>query len=413
VAWVEIPADAVLERPRAFLAGIIPLGLVVVLVGAGVGGVLSQRSTAALLNSEERFRTLAAMAPDAIIAAGEDSRMTYVNPGAERIFGYTADKMLGQALTMLMPERFHDAHLGGVQRWVTTGEGRVIGRTVELTGLRADGSEFPLELSLAARWVDDRPRVIGIIRDVTERKRRDEELRRYSAELEVANEELEAFSYSVAHDLRAPLRAIHGFSQALLEDCHDGLDESGNHYLRRVCAAAERMALLIDDLLELSRATRAEMHRTRIDLSALAERAAADLAETAPERKVDVRIAPGLTALGDHKLLALVMGNLVGNAWKFTSAKDQAVIEVGHSAADDSDAGRAAFFVRDDGAGFDQTHADKLFSPFQRLHSRRDFDGNGVGLALVERIIRRHGGSVWGEGAEGEGATFYFTLPDP
>lgn len=283
----------------------------------------------------------------------------------------------------------------------------MVGRTVELVGRRQDGTEFPLELSLASRRHDGAPTFIGIIRDITRRRETEQALRRYAADLETANQELEAFSYSVSHDLRAPLRGIHGFSQAVLEDYGDRLDPQGADYLGRVCAAAERMGVLIDDLLELSRASRVEMQRDRVDLSRLAERIAAELTASDPERHVEFRIAAGLACEGDRRLLEVALQNLLGNAWKFTGKRDRAVIEVGRT-----DTAERAYFVRDNGAGFDMSYADKLFDPFQRLHEVRDFAGSGVGLALVQRIIRRHGGRVWAEGLVDRGATFYLTLPD-
>jgi len=225
-------------------------------------------------------------------------------------------------------------------------------------------------------------------------------------ELEAANEELEAFSYSVSHDLRAPLRALDGFSLALLEDNGEQLDDTGKDHLTRVRAAAQRMGQLIDDLLMLSRVSRREMVREKVDLSALARDILADLREAQPERVVDADVADDLVASGDPALLRIVLQNLLMNAWKFTSRRPEAHIEVG---VERHDAG-AAYFVRDDGAGFDATYVDKLFTPFQRLHVAEEFPGTGIGLATVARIVRRHGGSVSAEGAVDCGATFYFTL---
>ena len=225
-------------------------------------------------------------------------------------------------------------------------------------------------------------------------------------ELEAANQELEAFSYSVSHDLRAPLRALDGFSLALLQDYGEHLDDTGKDYLARVRAAAQRMGQLIDDMLMLSRVTRREMVREQVDLSALARAVLADLREAQPQRAVEADVADDLVASGDPALLRIVLQNLLMNAWKFTSRRPEAHIAVGEVRRD---AG-AAYFVRDDGAGFDATYVDKLFTPFQRLHAAEEFPGTGVGLATVARIVRRHGGSVWAEGAVDCGATFYFTL---
>ena len=225
-------------------------------------------------------------------------------------------------------------------------------------------------------------------------------------ELQQTNKELEAFSYSVSHDLRAPLRGIDGFSQVLLEDYADKLDAEGKSHLQRVRAASQRMAQLIDDMLNLSRVTRSEIHHTTVDLSALVQTIAAELHKTQPERHVTFVIAEGVIANGDARLLRVVLGNLLGNAWKFTGKNTRATIEFGVIQQD----GKPAYFVRDDGTGFDMAYADKLYAAFQRLHTVDEFEGTGVGLATVQRIIHRHGGRIRAEGAVGRGATFYFTL---
>jgi len=227
-----------------------------------------------------------------------------------------------------------------------------------------------------------------------------------TAELETSNRELEAFSYSVSHDLRAPLRAIDGFSKALLEDCGEALGETGARHLDRVRTAARQMGLLIDDLLNLARLSRTEMRRGPVDLAAVGKEIADTLTQAQPERQVSFVVPPRLTAEGDSQLLRVVLDNLLRNAWKFTSKKPAARIELGQTGTN----GKTVFFVADDGAGFDMAHADLLFAPFQRLHRQSDFEGTGVGLATVQRIIHRHGGRLWAEGAVGTGATFYFTL---
>jgi two-component system sensor histidine kinase/response regulator len=235
----------------------------------------------------------------------------------------------------------------------------------------------------------------------------DQRVQERTAQLAVANRELEAFSYSVSHDLRAPLRAMDGFSQALVEDYGGKLDAQGRDYLERVRAASQRMAQLIDDLLNLSRVGRTEIHLGEVDLSALAGEIAEDLRNAEPSRQVEMVIAKDLKASGDARLLRVVLANLLGNAWKFTRKKPQARIEFGLTDKD----GEPAYFVRDEGVGFDMAYAGKLFGAFQRLHTTSEFEGTGIGLATVGRIVRRHGGKVWADGAVGQGATFYFTLP--
>jgi light-regulated signal transduction histidine kinase (bacteriophytochrome) len=265
---------------------------------------------------------------------------------------------------------------------------------------------------------DHAPMILLAIEDVTEKKQAREELRRANAELErrvrertaqleVSNKELEAFCYSVSHDLRAPLRAIDGFSQELLAGYAGRLDDQGRHYLERIRAGSQRMARLIDDLLRLSRLSRGEMQHQGVDLSAMAREVADDLRRREPGRDVDWVIEPGVGGFGDPRLLRLVLENLLGNAWKFTARHPRATIAFGRAESEEG----PAYFVRDDGAGFDMAFVDKLFGAFQRLHSDRDFPGTGIGLAIVQRVIHRHGGRAWGEGAVERGASFSFTLP--
>jgi signal transduction histidine kinase len=244
--------------------------------------------------------------------------------------------------------------------------------------------------------------------EIEERKRVEARIQAVNTELLSANKELEAFSYSVSHDLRAPLRSIDGFSLALLEDYADKLDEDGKDYLRRVRAATQRMGILIDDLLGLSRVTRTEMRLEKTDLGAIARSISAELQKTQPERLVEFRIEEGIEAVVDSHLIRIALENLLGNAWKFTSKRESARIEFGSTRCD----GRLTCYVRDDGAGFDPAYASRLFGAFQRLHDKNDFPGTGVGLATVQRIIHRHGGRIWAESAVEKGATFYLTLPE-
>jgi len=264
-----------------------------------------------------------------------------------------------------------------------------------------------------AEYEPGRRLVFGVVHDITERKRLETSLERRvlerTAQLQAANQELEAFSYSVSHDLRAPLRSIEGFSQAMLEDCQERLDETGRHYLERIRQATRRMEDLIGDLLELSRTNRGELAQTEFDLSALCRKVAAELASGSPERRVEVVVQPGLRARADRRLLKVALDNLLGNAWKFTSRRQEPRIEVGEAAGPGP--GRT-FFIRDNGAGFDMALAGKMFSAFQRLHPAEQFDGTGIGLAIVQRILHRHGGRVWATGAPDMGATFFFTIPD-
>lgn len=379
---------------------------------------LEQRD-AQLRTSETRLANIVNNAGDAIISVDEEQRVVAYNRAAEQIFGHAPAAALGQSLDMLLPAGIGASHREHVRAFGReAGATRVMGAGREVAGLRADGSLFPAEASISK--VSESGRIIftAILRDVTERHRAEEEIRRLNeelerkvvertAQLETANKELEAFSYSVSHDLRAPLRAIDGFSQALLEDYEAKLDEQGRHYLQRVRAATQRMGELIDDLLQLSRVTRAEMHHAMVDMSALAESVIEELRRADPNRRVETTIQPGLEASGDLHLLRIVLVNLLSNAWKFSSRQPVAHIEFGLTDKN----GEHAYFVRDNGAGFDMQYVGKLFGAFQRLHSPHEFPGTGIGLATVQRIIHRHGGHVLAEGAVGLGATFYFTLP--
>ena len=245
-----------------------------------------------------------------------------------------------------------------------------------------------------------------IMEDVSELKKAEESLRKRTQQLEALNRELEAFSYSAAHDLRAPLVAISGFSRALQEDYSDVLEEQGKDYLNRISAAGQRMTQLIEDLLKLSRLSSSDLIRERVDMSRIAGEVASELGNSAPGKNAEIHIPDGIVADCDARLMRVVLENLFGNAWKYTAEADRPRIEFGARQHD----GRTVYFVSDNGAGFDMVYADKLFSPFHRLHSAERFPGSGVGLATVRRIIHRHGGRIWAEGAPNKGATIYFTL---
>ena len=373
----------------------------------------------ALSSSEKRFTNIVALAADAIISVDEEQRILIFNQGAERIFGYTAAEVVGQPLNMLLPAHLAEAHRAHVRRFAAEPEtARDMNRRAEIHGRRKDGIEFPAEANISKVKQNGNIQFTVFLRDITERKQAEEEIRQLNVnlerrvlerttELQAANQELEAFSYSVSHDLRAPLRSIDGFSQALLEDYAGKLDDPGREHLNRVRAATQRMGHLIDDLIKLARVARAEMHREFIDLSALATDVLAELQKNEPERRVECRVEPGLAAEGDARLLRVVLDNLLGNAWKFTSKTANARIEFGAARGTD---GAPNYFVRDNGAGFDMQYVNKLFGAFQRLHAMNEFPGTGVGLATVQRIVHRHGGAMRAEGKPGAGATFYFTL---
>ncbi len=362
---------------------------------------------------DAKFRGLLESAPDAIVVAGMDSRIALVNAQTERLFGYPRQELLQKSVEVLVPEGSRGGHHGNWASLFHEARTRSLGPSLEFYGRRKDGTEFPLEISLSPFDTGAETLVSSGIRDVTDRKRVEAGIRKLNAELEkrgadleATNRELETFAYSVSHDLRAPLRAIDGFSQVLMEDYGEKLDAEGQNCLSRVRAATQRMGELIDCLLGLARLNRQEVQRSNVDLSAVAGAIAENLRQSDPGREVDFVIAPGAQAQGDRHLLEVALQNLLANAWKFTGKNPHARIEFGVSGEN----GKSVFFVRDNGAGFDMAYASKLFGTFQRLHAQGEFEGHGIGLATVRRVINRHGGRIWAEGQVGKGATFSFTL---
>ncbi len=345
--------------------------------------------------------------PDMVFVKDADRlAFTRFNLAGEQLLGIPRSALIGKTdLDLFPPEEA--AFFQAKDRETLAGK-----KLVEI-------AEEPIETKHGKRWLhtkkvpildeDGTPLyLLGISHDITARKLADEQLRAATVQADAASKELEAFSYSVAHDLRAPLRGIDGFSQALLDDYGDRLDEDGRGYLDRVRKLAQRMAELIDDLLALSRVTRADLVVERVDLSALTHTAVSRLQRLEPERSVEVVVAPDLVVEADARLLAIALDNLLGNAWKFTSKVAAPRIELG---VEKTETGMR-YFVRDNGAGFDNQYAHKLFGVFQRLHTEAEFPGTGIGLATVARIIHRHRGRVWAESELGSGATFYFTLGD-
>ena len=348
------------------------------------------------------------------IAFVRDDLVVRGNRRAEELFGFEAGGLAGQRIDVVFP----DAAAGEAMRSRAAAGDPAAVCTDELQLKRRDGSLFWAFLNVRPLdAADARGGTVWMFLDVTERRRAQAELTRLNAELEqrvrertaeliAANEELEAFSYSVSHDLTAPLRGIDGFSRMLEDDCLARTDERARGYVARIRAGIVRMQQLIDDLLALSQVTRSKLKHEPVDLSAIGEQITTELRQVQPQRQVEVCIAAGLTATGDANLLRIALENLLRNAWKFTSRQAPASIQLGVLPSN----GKAVYFVRDNGAGFDMRYAAKLFGAFQRMHRASDFEGTGIGLAIVNRIIQRHGGRIWAEAEPNQGATFFFTL---
>ncbi len=377
-----------------------------------------KRAVEALRESNEYLESLFNSANAPIIVWDPEFRIMRFNHAFENLTGKSAASVLGEDVGVLFPPSEREGSMELIRR--TLGGERL--DAVEIAIARADLTIRTVLWNSAAIFAADGQTPVAAVAqglDITERKEAEESIRQLNADLEqrvrdrtvqleVANAELEAFSYSVSHDLRAPLRGIDGWSLALLEDYREKLDDQGREYLGYIRSDTQRMGQLIDDLLKLSRVTRNRMERTLVDLSAISQTVVARLREREPNAQVEFEAQPGITAWCDAGLIEIVLTNLIDNAWKFSSKRPVARIEFGRTEVE----GRSAFFIRDNGVGFDMTYVDKLFGVFQRLHKATEFPGTGIGLAIVQRAVRRHGGRVWAESKLGVGTTFYYTLEE-
>jgi PAS domain S-box-containing protein len=377
-----------------------------------------RRAEKELTASEARLRAIIETAIDCVIGMDRAGRITEFNPAAERTFGLRRDRVLGQPLDeVVIPPDRREEHRRGLIRFLAEGNGAFLGATVELEAMRADGSRFPVEMSLTSIVADGQATgFTAFLRDITKRRQREQEIQQLNEELErrvqertaaleAANRELEAFSYTASHDLRAPLRSISGMAKLLLGEHGGELSPEARQLLERVLAGTQRMGDLIEGLLRLSRVGQQALRLERFNLSDTVHAVAADLRQRWPGRRVELQADEDLFVLGDPVLLRVAMENLLGNAWKYSADREVAHVEVGMDLQD----GERIYFVRDDGVGFDPDQAARAFEPFHRLHGA-EFEGTGVGLATVKRIIERHGGRVWADARPGGGATVRFTL---
>ncbi len=368
-----------------------------------------KRAEETLRNSEEKYRGIVENTSNVIMVTQPDGIISYLSPSCKEVIGYLPKELVGTN-----PVIFHPDDVQKVQHALTRALKGEKGSGFEYRILTKQGNIRWVSHSWSPIIIDNKIQsIVSVIEDITNRKETEnnikelnENLIHQAIDLAAANKELEAFSYSVSHDLRAPLRSIDGFSQALMEDYTDVLDEQGKEYLKRVQKATQRMGQLIDDMLKLSRLTRAEMTINTVDLSETATAIMERFEKEEPTRKVEFSKQDNLLATGDPNLLNILLENLLGNAWKFTKKRKRAVIEFGKIQQEQE----TVFFIRDNGAGFDMKYVDKIFIPFQRLHDDIDYPGTGIGLGIVSRIIHRHGGRIWAEAEENKGATFYFTL---
>ena len=377
-------------------------------------GPPGQEQVYALASADRPYRLIVAAMSEGAATVSPRGIILDANPRLAAMTGQTA-QVVGTAVLDLVPS----ARRAAFARLIEVGAGDSARGEVELSG--PGGTTVPALLAVSGFDLDGTLLRCLVLTDLTAQRRAETEVRRLNADLETrvalrtaelerAKMNLEAFTYSVSHDLRAPLRALSGFSDALAEDYGDRLDETGRGYAGSIKAASERMAALIDDLLLLSQVSRAGMNLQPVDLSAAAAAIAAELRSRDPGRAVRFTLQDGIRVIADRSLIRTVLENLLENAWKFTARRDGAVIEFATTAAAAGEDGGVCCYVRDNGAGFDPAYAGKLFQPFERLHDAAEFPGTGIGLASVARIIERHGGRVWADGAVGHGATFYFTL---
>lgn len=361
-----------------------------------------------LFQKDITIHTLLESLAQGVIVIDKSLNILLANSRAKQMFGYSSKEILGKPHDLLVPYRFRGNHMNLMLHYFKAPKIRPIGIGMDLFGLRKDGTEFPVEISLSFVNTPNGLLVMSLVSDITIRKQIELALRERADELARVNKDLESFSYSVSHDLKAPINTLLGFGRLIQEDYRGKLDNTLNNYLKRIEKSTTQMKSLIDDILNLSKISRQEMKKQHINLSQIALSIISDLQTSQPHRKVKVNIRDNISASVDKNLIHIALSNLLGNAWKFTEKTSDARIWFDKQIIN----GKSIYSIKDNGAGFDMKRAEHLFTPFRRLHSDQDFSGTGVGLAIVERVIERHGGRIWAEGEINKGATFFFTLDD-
>ncbi|HUL14538.1 MAG TPA: ATP-binding protein [Terriglobales bacterium] len=354
-------------------------------------------------------------APDAMLLIGEAGVIVYLNALAAELFGYRRNELLGQTVEQLVPPEARTLHRDHRRKYMAHPRRRMMETGLELYGLRKDHTRFPLEISLSPLRTSGGDLVLGAVRDRTKKQKAEAEIRNLNQnlcvkveELDAANREMQEFTYTTAHDLRAPVRHIQGYAELLIESAGNGLEPSDKRNLDKIAESAKRLGMLIDDLLDFSRIGRASLHPSPVNLPLMIAEIHGVLQAKFANRKVTWKVGDLPAIIADPGMLRMVFTNLLDNALKFTQGRDEATIEIGCIVRD----GDRVIFVRDNGVGFEMRYVTKLFHVFQRLHRHEEFEGTGIGLAIVRRIIERHGGRVWAEGVRDAGATFYVSLPE-
>jgi PAS domain S-box-containing protein len=377
-----------------------------------------EQQTLALSESEERMRSILNSAMTAVIVMDRNGKITDWNLRAEKMFGWCREEALNRDLAdTIIPARLREQHRSGLQHYLKTGKAEVFHRLLEMPALHRDGTEFPAELSISSLKTNDVLTFCGFITDITERKHNEESVKLFNQqleqrvqertqELESVNKELESFSYSVSHDLRAPLRAIHGYMNIFADEYSGKFDDEAVRLTTIIMNNTQKMGRLIDDLLAFSQLGRKELIRTQTSMTQMVLNICEEQKRIENVRSIEFIVHELPDMLVDTVTMRQVWINLISNAVKYTRNTEKAIIEIGSTDRDDEQ----MYYIKDNGAGFDMLYYDKLFGVFQRLHSQKEFEGTGVGLAIVQRIISRHGGKVWAEGKPNAGATFYFTL---